>query len=180
MHACKLKCNKINPNNDLSADSYFEKGVAKTQQGVVHENQMTVAERNACKTLLKSCESMSDDETLSYNEDVEEDMTRAIANQEKRKAQEFEGQSKHINCDFMMGSTTIVEQLRSKGGCVHASRRLCMSPMFFEMIVFLKENADRWKINDVVVANERRKDINKDTRENKNMTIITQLSSSKN
>ena len=52
---------------------------------------MTVAEKNRRKKLLKSCGSMSDDETLVDDEDIEEDTTRAISNQEKRNAQEIEG-----------------------------------------------------------------------------------------
>ena len=166
-HAWKLKCNKINADDNLSTDPYFEKGVAKMQQGVVYENEMTIAERNACKMLLKSCDSMSDDETMSDDEDIEEDTTRTIANQQKRNAQEIEGQSKCINCDVIIRSATIVEQRWSKGGCVHASRRLSMSPIVFGMLMFLKENSDLWKINDVVDADERRKVINKDTRANK-------------
>ena len=110
---------------------------------------------------------MSDDEIESEDEDVGEDITRAIAIQEKRKAKEIEGQSKYINCDFIMGSAAIVEQLWSKGGCVYTSRRFGMSPMVFEMIMFLKENADLWKIDNVVIADERRKDTNKDTRAKK-------------
>lgn len=178
LYTCKLQSNKINTDNGLSTDPNFERGVAKIQQGVVYENQMTIEEKNACKILLKHCESMSDDEVESEDEDLEEDITRAIEIQEKRKAKEIEGQSKYINCDFVMGSAAIVEQLWSKGGCVYTSRRLGMSPMVFEMIMFLKENADLWKINDVVIADERRKDTDKDTRAKKKIdenNIIEQL-----
>ena len=77
-----------------------------------------------------------------------------------------------------MGSADIADQLWSKGGCARASRRLGMSPMVFEMIVFLKENADLWEIKDVVVADKRRKDVNKDARANKKIddnNVIEQL-----
>ena len=64
----------------------------------------------------------------------------------------MKGLSKCISCNFMMGSAAVVEQLWSKAGCVHNSRRLGMSPMVFEMIMFLKEIDDLWKISDVVAA----------------------------
>ena len=78
--SCKLNCNKINANDNLSTDHFFETGVAKTQQGVAHENQMLPDERNAYKMLLKNSDVMSDEETLSDDEDIEEDITRAIEN----------------------------------------------------------------------------------------------------
>ena len=95
-HSCKLKCDKINANNNLSTDHFFETRVAKIQQGVAHENQMSPEERNACKMLLKTNDVMSDDETQSDDDDVELDITIAIENQEKRKALEMEGQSKML------------------------------------------------------------------------------------
>ena len=78
--SCKLKCNKINANNNLSTDHFFETGVAKTQQGVAHENQMSPEERNACKMLLNTGDVMSDDETQSDDDSVELDTTIAIKN----------------------------------------------------------------------------------------------------
>ena len=90
----------------------------------------------------------------------------------------MEGQSKHVNCDFIMGSAAVVEKLWSKAGCACTSRRLGMSPMVFEMIMFLKENDDLWKLSDVVLADDRRKDANKDSRANNKINdnnVIEQL-----
>ena len=70
---------------------------------------MSPEERNACKMLLKTNDVMSDDETQSDDDDIELDITTAIENQEKRKALEMEGQSKHVNCNFITDSATIVE-----------------------------------------------------------------------
>ena len=60
-----------------------------------------------------------------------------------------------------------MEQLWSKAGCAYTSRRLGMSPMVFEMIMFLKQNDDLWKLSDVVLVDDRRKDANEDSRANK-------------
>jgi len=178
LYSCKLGCNKIIADNGLSTDADFETGVAKIQQGVVLKNKMTLEERNACKILLKSSKSLRDSASDTDSEESEEDITMAIATKEKRKLKEIEGQSNYINCSFVMGSAAIVEQLWSKGGCVYTSRRFGMSPMVFEMIMFLKENRDLWKINDVVNANKRRKESNRECRANKKIdenNIIEQL-----
>ena len=79
----------------------------------------------------------------------------------------MKGLSKCISCNFMMGSAAVVEQLWSKAGCVCTSRSFRMPSMAFEMIMFLKENEDLWNLSDIVIADDRRKDANKESRANK-------------
>lgn len=53
-HSCNLGEGKIIPDNGLSMHPDFETGVATIPQEVAYEKQMTNAEKQACKFLLKS------------------------------------------------------------------------------------------------------------------------------
>lgn len=66
-----------------------------------------------------------------------------------------------------MGSAAVVEQLWSKADCIYTKRRAGLSPLVFEMIMFLKENRDLWNLFDVAEADNRRKDANKESRAEK-------------
>ena len=124
-YCCNLRNNNISSDNSLLTTPDFETGVAKIQQGVAYGNLMTRVEIDACKALLKSSVSLSDKETSS-DDDSEEDITKAIATQEKRKVNKIEGQSKYINCGVVIFSAVIVEQLCCKGGCAPQEDLVCL------------------------------------------------------
>ena len=63
------------------------------------------------------------------------------------------------NC--VLSSAAEVERLWSMADPVLTKRRMTMSPLVFECIMYLKYNADLWDINDVVEANKRRKNESK-------------------
>ena len=82
----------------------------------------------------------------------------------EREIREMLGVSKYANLNFIMGSAAVVEQLWSKSDCVYTKRRAGLSPLVFEMIMFLKENRDLWSVYDVAEANDRRKTKNRKSR----------------
>lgn len=78
-----------------------------------------------------------------------------------------------------MGSTSIVDQLWSKAGCVYISRRFGLIPLFFEIIMLLKENTDIWTIYDIVNLDNQRKYVNQENRAKNKIdknNVIEQLS----
>ena len=169
-YSCELKRIKISNPNGLSTHPHFESGVCKIQQGVPHEIFLTREEVIACNSLLKTYideiprPGIENDEASNGSED---DISTLIEKQEKRKYQEVEGKSKYINCGFIMGSAAIVERLWSKADCIYTKRRAGLSPLVFEMIMFLKDNSDLWSIKEVVEADDRRKETNRNSRANR-------------
>ena len=161
-HGCELKTNKIKPANRLSTDPAFETGVAKIQENVQYENLMSVQEVRACKKLLKTAGQKDEEEDSDSS--CSEDVVKVIAARKKRKIREMLGVSKYANLNFIMGSAAVVEQLWSKSDCVYTKRRAGLSPLVFEMIMFLKENRDLWSVYDVAEANDRRKTKNRKSR----------------
>lgn len=169
-YKCKLGKTKIVPKNGLSTHPHFETGVAKIQEGVAEENKMTYEEIYACRSLLKSNfvdgEDHSETESESSGDESsdEEDIVLATKASMKRKAKAMAGLLKYINSKFILGSATCVEQRFSIVDAILIKRRLGLSPFTLELILFLKENRDLWNISDVVEANRRRLDKNRQSR----------------
>ena len=163
-YKCKLGTKKIVPDNGLSSEPDFETGIAKVQESVQSKNEMTADEIEACRAFLKLEFVIEED---SSNSDNETNIKQMMANRKKRKASEITGISKYIESDFVMGSAAVVEQLWSKADCIYTKRRAGLSPLVFEMIMFLKENRDLWNLFDVAEADNRRKDANKESRAEK-------------
>ena len=55
-----------------------------------------------------------------------------------------------------MGSAACVERLWSEADAIFTKRRNGLSPITFEMILFLKKNHDLWDLSDVVEADKLR------------------------
>ena len=126
---------------------------------------MNTAERNACKCLLKDRVAAEEepDEDPS-DEDSDSDLEKAYENDRKRQFEEVAGESKYVNCDFILGSAAIVEALWSEADALLIKRRRSMAPITIELILFLKKNEDLWTLNDVNLANEDRKGKNRSVR----------------
>ena len=134
---------------------------------------MIAAEVWACRKLIKTVDKRNEEDgSLS---DEAEDVVKFIAARKKRKAHEMLGVSKYVNLDFIMGSAAVVEQLWSKSDCVFTKRRAGLSPLVFEMIMFLKENRDLWSIYDVAEADDRLKLKNRKSRAEKKIANNTVL-----
>ena len=119
------------------------------------EETMNLFETRACQVLLK-CNNDEEDilEDSDSNDDI--DFVKAVkANERKRKREEM-GESQYINCDFIMGSAACVERLWSEADAIFTKRRNGLSPITFEMILFLKKNHDLWDLSDVVEADRLR------------------------
>lgn len=159
---CNLVLKYLKPDNGLNTKPYFITGVAKIQKGVKFEQTMTLAEKNACKSLLKTG---ADAEEQSS--DDEEEAVSLEQSYKKARMEEYDkvmGESKYINCNFILGSAAVVESLWSEEDALMSKRRQGMHPMTNEAIMFLKKNKDLWKIVDVNQANEDRKAAKRDER----------------
>jgi hypothetical protein len=94
---------------------------------------------------------------------------REVARGEKRKAQEMAGKSKYMDCLFIMGSAACVETLWSEADALMDKRRQALSPINFEMILFLKKNKDLWGLDEVIQANRNSLKRDKESRAEKKM-----------
>ena len=158
-YRCKLQDDKIRPDNGLCSNPDFVTGVAKIQQGVAYELDMTRDEKDACAHLLKA--PLEEEEA----EVDEEDFMATVNANDKRKAKEMAGESDYINCKFILGSSaSTCEAMWSVADEVLGKRRQGMSPRNFEAILFLKFNKDLWDINLVAEADQRRKKTDRDSR----------------
>ncbi len=159
---CDLDLGYLRSNNGLTTDPAFLRGVMRIQAGNKFEQLMTGTEKNACKCLLKDPDAAGEE---SMDEDSEDEcFERAF---KKKKREEFErvmGESKYINCDFIMGCSTVVESLWSEEDALLTKRRQGMTPLTNECILFLKKNHDLWDIGDVNAANQARLKEKKDER----------------
>lgn len=158
---CHLDLDYIKPNNGLTTNSNFVTGVMKIQEGVLVEQTMTTAEKNACKCLLKEG---AGDEEESDEESDNDCMERAFKRMKRQELARAVGESKYINCDFILGSAAVVESLWSEQDALMSKRRQGMTPLTNECILFLKKNRDLWRIEDVNQANEDRKKAKQDER----------------
>ena len=85
----------------------------------------------------------------------------------RAKVEEYDrvmGESKYINCRFILGSAAVVESLWSEEDALMSKRRHGMNPITNEAILFLKKNKDLWDVVDVNEANEDRKAVKRDER----------------
>ena len=165
---CKLGTHYLKPDNGLNTNPAFITGVMKIQQGLPFENLMTSAERLACKCLLKDTEGNVSD-VVDTSDDNSDDMEKDHRNQKKRKCDAVAGESKYVNCHFILGSAAVVESLWSEEDALMTPRRRSMAPITNELILFLKKNEDLWTITDVSLANEDRKKSNRTQRLAKRM-----------
>lgn len=120
------------------------------------ESQLDSAERRACKTGLVTHKAIQDSEP---SEPLKKKYKSVLAAKKAQRESAATLQSKYSsglkNC--VLSSAAEVERLWSMADPVLTKRRMTMSPLVFECIMYLKYNADLWDINDVVEANKRRK-----------------------
>jgi hypothetical protein len=81
---------------------------------------------------------------------------REFEKAKKQKTKESSSQSDNIDCNFITGSTAVVESLLSMYDAFNSKRCCDMSPIMVEMILFLKKNKDLWGIEDIARANQSR------------------------
>ena len=74
-----------------------------------------------------------------------------------------------------MGSAAYIEHLWSKADAILIKRRLGLSPITLEMILFLEENKDLWNISDIVEASNRRLDKNRDSYAKKRIEMNAEM-----
>lgn len=139
---CKLGENYIGSNSHLVPDPHFESGVFKLQQGL--SNNLTENEREACKKLEIQSRSQSKKPSTERTT-----MSERIA---ARKRKRENGENKYMNTNFILGSVAEVERMWSTAKNILSDKRMRMSPVLLEAILFLKLNAGYWSQDDVCEA----------------------------
>lgn len=158
---CKLNPTKISLAGCADSDKSFVSGVIKIIEK--NEGSMTDDEKASCQCLLKPRDAMAMEEPGEVPEEM--DLLERVAHERKRKANLLEAaNSNYVDGRFVVSSASPVEGVWSFGDCVLTKRRASMSPLTFELIMYLNYNQELWDVNDVIEANKRRKDTNKGDR----------------
>lgn len=148
---CTLKKKKLDLATNYDTDKAFVRGVIKIQKKM--EDEMTEEEVEACEVLLKQdVEGGSSGNDASPSEKSFEDVMF-----EKKRSYTKAFSSKYVDCRFILGSGAEVERVWSMAGNVYTKRRSSTSPLVLELILYLNYNKDLWGIDQVALANTRRR-----------------------
>jgi hypothetical protein len=159
-HRCSFNVNKARANyrGALNPDVHFLTGVIKIQHG--NWRSLSPNETKACETLLKVNVNHQQGEEQEGGSDHDDqvlgsplNMSDHIALQRQQKRQrEVDGRhggqqdlgNPYINCDFIFGSTAIVERLWSIGKNILTAQCSSLTPIMFETLLFLRTNKRFW------------------------------------
>jgi hypothetical protein len=136
----------IGPDANIIHNPEFQSGVIKLQNG--EAATLSQDERDAVQSLLLH---HGDDpvEVLEIpGEEVEAvpGRNRFAEQLAKRRRLEEAALTEYADCSYIMGSTAKVERLFSKARHLMPDCRKNMTPLLFEAILFLKENAAYWNL----------------------------------
>ena len=149
-----IDANKFKVGNRFDSNTHFITGVIKVQQ--CKEDELTVKEQKSLEPWLLDSESDCDHLAVPVC-DFESAMRDC--DDKKRKSQHLSSKSAYDPAikKCVMGSAAEAERVWSMAG--HLLTDLCssMSPLIFEILMYLKYNYCLWDISDVVEANKRRK-----------------------
>lgn len=155
----RLDPTKISLAGNCDSDKPFVSGVIKIIDG--KEANMSEEERSSCECLLKDEEDGSGTND-AVEEDGGNDLIMDVLNERKRRREAMAApKSRYRNASFVTGSASEVEGVWSFGDALYTKRRSSMSPVLFELIMFLRYNAKWWTMEDVIAANKRRLEGNK-------------------
>ena len=155
----RIQPSKFQVGNKYDSDDDFIKAVLKVQQE--REDELTEKEAESIKPWK-----IIDPEDLS---DEQERLDTPISvfelknkQREERKKEQNEKRKAISAYDAAIkecvgGSAAEVECVWSMAGHVLTDHRSSLSPLVFEMIMYLKYNARLWNLSDVVEANKRRR-----------------------
>ena len=129
LYGCRLGSKYLSPDADIVSDPSFEVRMFKILNNRIDE--MTVAERVSCTTLL-----VDDADEYQANQ-VSVTIGKKISSNKRRR---LEGRRRSQNCDFIIGSAVQVERLWSKCNSILRDNRKAMTPILFEILIFLKSN----------------------------------------
>ena len=126
----------------------------KVQQG--NEDELTFDERKSLEPWLLDTESGDNHLALPVCDFKSAMRDRA---DKKRKSQQFSAKSAYDPAikKCVMGSAAEAERVWSMAGHLLTDLRSSMSPLIFEILMYLKYNDRLWDISDVVEANKRRR-----------------------
>ena len=162
LHSCflinandRIKADKFTVGNKYDSDESFICAIIKVQLG--KEESLTEDEANAIAPWKLDPE--SDQETLDTPTSEFESLKRARDNEKKRKSTMLSTKSVYDPAikACVGGSAAEVERVWSMAGHVLTKHRSSMSPLVFELIMYLKYNSRLWGLADLVEANKRRK-----------------------
>ena len=139
---------RLQEEHELVKSYAFEQGVRKIITGKSEE--MSQAERNACKSLLRS--NWPNLYSVEDHEEPTGDINSPTKFMKKLKSTKKRGRPKGCSafiedCSWITPITVEVERLFSKCSKVMTADRRNMHPRIFEAIVCLKENQEWWDID---------------------------------
>ncbi len=160
-HSCnfisvdRIESDKFRIGNKYDSDNDFIRAVIKVQQG--HEENLSNDKAKAIAPWNLDPESGED--TLNKPISEFEMMKQAQEKANKRKSAVVSPKSAYDPAikECVGGSAAEVEHVWSMAGHVSTDHCSKMSPLIFELVMYLKYDSRLWGITDVVEANKRRK-----------------------
>ena len=141
----KLKVGKYD------TDANFINAVIKVQQRKEHD--LTELEAEA----IEPWKLAQDSEILGEPCSLFEQKIRDREQKMKQAKQQFKSNYDPAIMQCIGGSSAESERVWSMAGHVLSKHRASLSPLIFELIMYLKYNARLWSLSDVIEANKRRK-----------------------
>lgn len=153
---CLLRNDRICPEkfkvgNRFDTDPDFINAVIKVQQH--REQDLTVAEADT----IERWKIVEEVETLEEPCNMFQQRIRERERKLKQATQQFKSAYNPAIMHCVVGSAAEAERVWSMAGHVLTEHRASLSPLVFELIMYLKYNARLWDLSDVVSANKARK-----------------------
>lgn len=156
----RIEPRKFSVGNPYDTDETFIRAIIKVQQG--KEDELTGEEALVLEPWkLDSIEGIT---AGAIDEEEEEEELSAfelkVREREQKESRVKSGDAKSTyhpalkSC--VLGSAAAAERVWSMAGKVLTDERSSMSPLVFELIMYLKYNKRLWDISDVIEANKRR------------------------
>ena len=154
----RIEPSKFSVGNNYDTCKYFIRAVIKVQQG--KEDTLTSEE---AETIVKWKISSDEPVALDVGPQASGLSEYDRMNLERQQKNKSRAQSIIVDSKYdpalkycVLGSSAEVERVWSMAGHVLVDARSSMSPLIFELIMYLKYNKRLWDINDVVKANRNR------------------------
>jgi hypothetical protein len=147
LYKCRLGTHYIAPDSDIVPDPNFESGVVKIQGKWL--NYLTNMERIAVECFKVATADI--DGGADNEEPLNLSILEKIKAGNKRKQHDV-SMNEYMDANFVLASAAIVERLWSLANYISTDTRKSMTPMVFEVLIFLKVNHGFWKQDLVCTA----------------------------
>jgi len=150
-YGCPIELKRSAPESTaLSPDLPFEKAVIKIQRN--HYHALTDEEKAAVQPLLKTSVGVAEEPAnVPASLPGSPTLLESITRREHDRAAGRDEMSPYVDCDFICGSAAEVERLWSTARYILTSQRRSMTPLVFEVLLFLKTNQRFWDHDDIIL-----------------------------